>query len=166
MDNCKPTIVTTGEHPAGSRATAERPRVLYVDDSDFVRDSICSILAANGWNCESAAGGATALPWLTTDQWLFDILITDHQMPGMTGLEFVRAVRATTAFMGKIVVHSTMLNSSERTAYVRLGVNAIVPKNGNPESLLKTIQELQQQTFETEINPHEMQRLQHAMVWQ
>ena len=166
MNSCATTSGTTVEHPADMHSMAGRSRILYVDDSNFVRDTICSILATNGWDCESATGGAMALPWLTTDPWLFDILITDHQMPGMTGLEFVRAVRATTAFTGKIVVHSTMLSSSERAAYVKLGVNAIVPKNGNPERLLKTIQELQQQIFETEIKTHEMQCLQHAMVGQ
>jgi CheY-like chemotaxis protein len=125
-----------------SRPPEKRSRILCIDDNDFVRDGICSFLAAKGWACESATGGATALPRLTSNPESIDILITDHQMSGMNGLEFVRKVRAT-AFTGKILIYSTMLTSEERATYEKLEVNAIVPKTGNPELLLNAIEELQ-----------------------
>ena len=128
-------------HP-GLGPAAKSPRLLFVDDHEFFRDTICAIFIKKGWGCESAPGGVVALLWLTAHPWSFDILITDHQMPGMNGLEFVREVRATTAFSGKILVHSTMLSRGDQAAYARLEVNAIVPKTGNPEPLFKAIEAL------------------------
>jgi CheY-like chemotaxis protein len=123
--------------------TAKYPRFLYVDDNELVRDAVCSILIQKGWGCKSATDGKDALQWLTSCPESIDILITDHRMPGMNGLEFVRKVRAT-AFTGRILVHSTILHGAEQAAYEELKVDAIVPKTGNPEPLLKVIEELRQ----------------------
>lgn len=128
-------------HPELCQAVGP-PRFLCVDDNDFVRDAICSILNNKGWDWESAAGCNDALQWLASCSESIDILITDHQMPEMNGLEFVRKVRAT-AFTGKILIYSTLLTREERAAYEELAVDAIVPKTGNPELLLKAIEELQ-----------------------
>src|SRR5580658_9682609 len=125
-------------HP-GLRQAAKYPRFFYVDDNDFVRNQICSILIEKGWGCKSTADGNEALQWLASCDESIDILITDHRMPGMNGLEFVRKVRAT-AFTGRILVHSTMLHSEEQAAYEELEVDAIVPKTGDPELLIKAIE--------------------------
>jgi CheY-like chemotaxis protein len=119
------------------------PRVLYVDDNDYVRDGFCSVLSVKGWDCESINNGDDALIKLASCPESIDFLITNHQMPGMNGLEFVRKVRAT-AFTGKILVYSTMLHTEEQAAYQELEVDAIVPKTGNVELIFKTIEELQQ----------------------
>ena len=121
----------------------KRPRVLYVDDNDFVRDGFCSIFSVKGWSCESANSGIDALSKLTFWPESIDFLITDHQMAGMNGLEFVRRVRATD-FKGKILVYSTMLRADERAAYQELEVDAIIPKTGNVNLIFEAIKELQQ----------------------
>jgi CheY-like chemotaxis protein len=119
------------------------PRILYVDDNALVREGICSGLVKKGWYCRGFASGAEALQWLDTGLETFDIIITDHQMPEMNGLEFVKHVCAT-GFTGRILVHSTMLTASEHATYEELNVDAIVPKDGNMERLTKAIVELQQ----------------------
>lgn len=121
------------------------PRVLYVDDNDFVRDGFCSVFSVKGWSCESVSSGNDALIRLTSWPESIDFLITDHQMEGMNGLELVRRVRATD-FKGKILVHSTMLRAEERTAYQELEVDAIIPKTGNVYQIFEAIEKLQQPT--------------------
>ena len=134
----------------------KRPCILCVDDSNFVRNSICSILISKGWDCENSAGGNEALQWFISCPEQIDILITDHQMPEMTGLELVKKVRAT-AFPGKILVHSSMLQGREVAAYKELKMDAIVPKTGNPQPLLKMIEAfLQDKSFETDKETYEM----------
>jgi len=119
------------------------PRVLYVDDNDFVRDGFCSVFSVKGWSCESASNGIDALSKLTFWPESIDILITDHQMAGMNGLELVRQVRATD-FKGKILVYSTMLRTEEQAAYEELEVDAIIPKTGNVSRIFEAIEKLQQ----------------------
>jgi len=118
-------------------------RILYVDDSALVREGICSGLVRKGWYCRSFASGAEALQWLATGLETFDVIITDHQMPEMNGLEFVKNVCAS-GFTGRILVHSTMLTASEHATYEELNVDAIVPKDGNLQRLTRAIAELQQ----------------------
>jgi CheY-like chemotaxis protein len=130
------------ESPPPLRRAARHPRFLCVDDNELVRDGIRAVLVGKGWGCHTAGGGEDALQWLAACLEPFDMIITDHQMPGMNGLEFVRKVRAT-KFAGKILVHSTMLLGIEQAAYEALNVDAIVPKTGNPRPLIKAIEELQ-----------------------
>jgi CheY-like chemotaxis protein len=120
------------------------PRVLYVDDNDFVRDGFCSAFSVKGWNCESASSGNDALIKLSSGPESIDFLITDHQMAEMNGLELVRRVRSTD-FKGKILVYSTMLRDEDRTLYEELEVDVIIPKTGNVNRIFEAIEKLQQQ---------------------
>ncbi len=137
LTTTKPTV----ESPPAACLAAKVPCLLCVDDHEPVRDEICSKFIELGWDCQSASGGEAALQLLASGLEPVDILVTDHNMPGMNGLELVRKVR-TTNFAGKILVHSALLLSLERAAYQELNVDAIVPKTGNPEPLLKAVEAL------------------------
>ncbi|HET9903459.1 MAG TPA: chemotaxis protein CheW [Xanthobacteraceae bacterium] len=69
------------------------PRVLLVDDSPFFREMLRAQLQAAGYSVALAAGGAEALALLAgeTD---FAVIISDIEMPAMSGLELAAAVRA------------------------------------------------------------------------
>ena len=141
------TVNPLNHNPTNTKGVEKQqktlPRILCVDDNNFVRAAICSILTRKGWDCKSAKGGGAALQWLAVCLEPIDILITDHQMPEMNGLEFIRNVR-TTNFTGKILVWSATVNAAEQADYKKLNVDAFVPKSGNPELLLKTVAALQQ----------------------
>ena len=66
-------------------------RVLIVDDEASVRKVMAAVLAQLGLPCETAAGGEEALHILETSQ--IDAVISDLQMPGMSGLELLTKVR-------------------------------------------------------------------------
>jgi PAS domain S-box-containing protein len=66
---------------------------LVVDDEEYIRASIADMLAELGFTVHEAATADAALRAI--DAGLKpDILITDHLMPGMTGVELAHAVRA------------------------------------------------------------------------
>ena len=65
-------------------------KILVVDDSPFVIDTIEMILAAEGHILVTAKSGAEALDKLTPD---FDLVITDLMMPGMDGFELIKAIK-------------------------------------------------------------------------
>ena len=76
------------------------------------------VRAGSGWEALIKIG-ATAQP--------FDVVITDHRMPRMTGLELVRQLRAKN-FGGKILVLSAHLSDEDIRAYEELRVDMMMSK--------------------------------------
>jgi PAS domain S-box-containing protein len=87
------------EEPAVSTATLAAPSgalgggdALLVDDEDFIRLSIADMLADMGFTVHEASSAEAALQAI--DAGLRpDVLITDHLMPGMTGVQLAHAVQ-------------------------------------------------------------------------
>jgi len=68
-------------------------KILIVDDFSTMRRIIKNLLRDLGFNnTQEADDGITALPMLKTGN--FDFLVTDWNMPGMTGIDLLKAVRA------------------------------------------------------------------------
>jgi len=68
-------------------------KILIVDDFSTMRRIIKNLLRDLGFtNTAEADDGSTALPLLQNGN--FDFLVTDWNMPGMTGIELLKAVRA------------------------------------------------------------------------
>ncbi len=74
-------------------AKSQTPLVaLVVDDSMLIRHTVCRFLEERGYTVESATNGEEALPIVKRIH--PDIIITDMQMPKMTGTEFITALKA------------------------------------------------------------------------
>jgi CheY-like chemotaxis protein len=99
--------------------------ILCVDDDESVRKLLTDILIAKGHAVSVATNGKEAIDLVTVTQ--FDAIITDHQMPEITGLELVRHLRAA-AYAGKIFVFSGALSTPLRKEYEALKVDAIAAK--------------------------------------
>jgi len=72
-------------------APCSRRRVLVVDDSATVRQSLVRCLIGAGYRVEQAADGREA--WTALQGQEFDLVLTDVEMPLMDGLELVRQLR-------------------------------------------------------------------------
>jgi two-component system, cell cycle response regulator CpdR len=62
------------------------PRVLIVDDEDSMRMLVARAVAMDGHDTVTAADGAEALEILTGEGDVFDLLLSDIQMPVMDGI--------------------------------------------------------------------------------
>jgi len=62
------------------------PRVLIADDEDSMRALVARAIAMDGHDTVTAQDGAEALDILTRDNGVFDLLLTDIQMPIMDGI--------------------------------------------------------------------------------
>ena len=102
-------------------------QILVVEDEKAVAHMIAMVLggpaakvvkARNGWEALIKVG-ATARP--------FDVVITDHRMPRMGGLQLVRQLRAQN-FGGKILVLSAHLSDEDIRAYEDLRVDMMMSK--------------------------------------
>ncbi|WP_235017369.1 chemotaxis response regulator CheY [Nitrincola tapanii] len=103
-------------------------RILVVDDFSTMRRIIKNLLRDLGFtNVEEADDGKTALPIL--QQGRIDFLITDWNMPGMTGIDLLKTVRADPALSHIPVLMVTAEAKREQIiAAAQAGVNGYVIK--------------------------------------
>jgi len=66
------------------------PRILLVDDDDFVRDSLYMLLESAGYEVLSASNAPDGLTIFRQSIRPVDLLVTDYNMPQMSGLELAR----------------------------------------------------------------------------
>lgn len=64
--------------------------ILTVDDSSSIRAMVSFTLANQGFVLKEAIDGKQALELCKTNK--FDLILTDQNMPIMTGIEFIKAV--------------------------------------------------------------------------
>src|SRR5262245_34894158 len=68
-------------------------RTLIVEDNDDMRDLMKLTLEEAGYDTLSAADGREALKYIEDDREFLDLVVTDVQMPEVTGHEILAALR-------------------------------------------------------------------------
>ncbi len=125
-----------------SNPTATKPlRILYADDMRQLREFMTIMLGREGHQVATVQDGAEALDWIERSPDDFDLLITDHHMPRLNGLELVRAVRQL-PFAGKVIVFSSELSEQVHDRYRRLTVDLILPKPIFPVTFRQLLNQL------------------------
>lgn len=111
-------------------------RVLVVDDMGSIRQVITALLNASGYETAQASGGAQALELMKKTK--FDLVLSDWNMPGMTGSEFVTAIRATDRAMPVVMV--TAEANRERILEMQaIGVSGYLLKPFKQQALLTVL---------------------------
>jgi len=116
--------------------------ILVVDDFSTMRRIIKNLLRELGFNNVSEADdGSTALPMLKGGG--FDFLITDWNMPGMNGLDLIKAVRAD-ANLSKlpILMVTAEAKREQIVEAAQAGVNGYVVKPFNAVTLKEKIDKI------------------------
>lgn len=117
-------------------------KILIVDDFSTMRRIIKNLLRDLGFNNTAEADdGNTALPMLQSTQ--FDFLITDWNMPGMTGIELLKSVRAD----GKLATLPVLMVTAEAkreqiVEAAQAGVNGYVVKPFTAGALKEKIEKI------------------------
>ncbi|MCD4814536.1 response regulator [bacterium] len=83
-------------------------KILIIDDQLFLLDVLRMALEGN-YYVKTARNGLEAIELM--DRWKVDLIITDHSMPGMTGLEVIKAVRAMKS-PPKVIFYTACLNKN------------------------------------------------------
>lgn len=66
--------------------------VLLVEDEPNIAEAIRFLLSRDGWRVSHVAEGDLALARIRSDR--PDLVILDHMLPGLSGIEIVEAIRA------------------------------------------------------------------------
>ncbi len=122
----------------------DRPRrILYAEDVRELRDVARMIVAPMGFVLDCAENGQIALERVQADPTIYDLIITDHHMPVMNGLEFVMMLRGL-PYAGKVLVFSSDLNPGTAVLYRNLNVDRILNKPVAPQIFRQVVAELVQ----------------------
>lgn len=126
------TGASLGRRERGTPFT--RGRVLVVEDSETVREMECAILRQAGYAVETAGNGAEGL--LLARESAFDLVVSDVDMPRMTGLEFVRRLRGDPVRSATpVLILSYKDREEDRRAALEAGADAYLSKAGFDEAV-------------------------------
>ena len=102
-------------------------RILLADDEAATRDLVRRALTADGHDVVTTEDGQEALDRLTGGTELFDLLLSDVQMPGLDGLSLVEKALAARPAL-KVVLMSGHVHGIERAQALQSKIKATITK--------------------------------------
>jgi two-component system chemotaxis sensor kinase CheA len=128
--------------PDKRKVAAERKAILVAEDSITSRTLLKNILESAGYKVSTAVDGIDAFSLLKIDR--FDLVVSDVEMPRMSGFDLTAKIRADKALAELPVVLVTALGSQEhRERGVDVGANAYIVKSSFDQSnLLEVVRRL------------------------
>jgi len=132
--------------PAGT----DQPHLLVVDDDQRIRQLLQRYLTSNDYRVSTAANAAEARALMKS--MAFDLLIVDVMMPGETGMEFTKSIRAQDST--PILMLTAMGEAEHRIAGLETGADDYLPKPFEPRELLLRCASLLRRTAPVKTSPH------------
>ncbi|HEV2562597.1 MAG TPA: response regulator [Rhizomicrobium sp.] len=111
---------------------AGTPHLLVVDDDERLRALLQRYLSTNGFRVSAAADAAEARALMKSIA--FDLLILDVMMPGETGLDLTRSIRANS--QTPILLLTARGEAEDRIAGLEHGADDYLPKPFEPRELV------------------------------
>lgn len=143
------------------------PRILVVDDSLDLATSLSSVLQLQNYKVDTACNGSDALRKIQSN--VYDIVICDIEMPGMSGLDFLERIRKDGRAQ-EVILMTGYLEPEYFIRAIRLGasdfinkpidsgqlvnaINSILIRNSDRESLGQLLNRLEQAQLSFVIDP-------------
>jgi two-component system response regulator PilR (NtrC family) len=123
-------------------------RILIVDDEEVLRDVLDAVLRREGFDIVSAASGEEALSKLDEEE--IDLVILDVMLPGISGIDTLRAIRISNPSLPVIVI--TAFSSIDGAIEaMKQGAFHYIPKPFKNEEVVLTVNKaLEQRRLSTE----------------
>lgn len=114
-------------------------RILYVDDEEVIRQMSAIALESAGYSVTTAANGWDA--WLALNRGAFHLVVTDHNMPRLTGLQLIKRARLHGLAI-PFIVASASTDSFRQSHHEWLDLAALLRKPFKPEELLGLVRQV------------------------
>ena len=111
-------------------------RILVVDDDSDLRRLYTDVLVRPGYHVDAAEDGAAGWEALQANH--YNLLITEHSLPKLTGVEMVRKLRAAHMAL-PVVLAAERLPTHELARYPSLQLAAMLQKPFAVDALLDTV---------------------------
>jgi len=164
---------------AGHEGDQPTVKILIVDDDEAMRLTLSDLMASLGLSVQTAKSGTEALIVLNQQPAELDIVLTDLMMPGYTGLDILKAVRARSEHI-LVVIMTGYASIESAVEAIRAGAYDYIAKPftlGEAEILIRNamerirlqkenarltgeLQDLSQKVSQLQDGGHETRRLQ------
>src|ERR1039458_7501426 len=114
-----------------------KPQILVVDDEPCMRESLGMLLVASGYDVAEAEDGVSAVSQLYRT--VPDLIITDLNMPQMSGVELISHVRSRYPSISIVAMSGDYQGDSVPGGIL---ADSFYPKGQSPHNLLTTIASL------------------------
>jgi len=122
-------------------STATAAHVLYLDDDEALAMLVTRLLERRGYRLSAFTDQRAALNALRKDPNGFDLVVTDYNMPGMSGLDVAREVRSIRADL-PVAVASGFVDEKLQALSVDAGVVEVIFKAHVVEDFCDAVQRL------------------------
>ncbi|MBL0124365.1 MAG: PAS domain S-box protein [Betaproteobacteria bacterium] len=142
-------------NPANNVAAAEAgggQHILYLDDDESLVFLVTRLLERRGFRVSGYTDQREALAALRADPSVFDLVVTDYNMPGMSGLDVARAVRTICADL-PVAIASGFIDETLQTQAESAGVRELIFKANAVEDLCDAFARLAQSVLAREDLP-------------
>ena len=113
-----------------------RQRILVVEDDALIRRLNTGVLTCSGYQVDTAEDGAAA--WMAIQQENYDLIVTDNDMPNMTGIDLLQSLHEARQCLPVIMATSTAPRAQlEQRPW--LAVHAMLLKPHSLHELLTTV---------------------------
>ena len=135
-----------GESLAEATSGHRSGRILVAEDDVHMRRLVATILRSSGYRVVEACDGAEILDRIESTIWadrqdLFGAIVSDMNMPALTGLDVLAALRCTAVDTPFILI-TAFGDDSVRAEAAALGAAAVLDKPFEVEDLLRVIRRL------------------------
>jgi DNA-binding NtrC family response regulator len=110
---------------SGKQPAMDRFRILVVDDHESARAAVADVLCQAGYDVAACASATEALKRLAAQP--ADVVVTDLQMPGMNGLDFIREIERR-RYSSQILMITAHASVSSAVEAMRLGAFDYIEK--------------------------------------
>jgi two-component system sensor histidine kinase and response regulator WspE len=133
---------TLRRYDRAEREERRQKRVLVVDDSITVREVERQLLRNQGYDVTVAVDGQQGLNMVQSD--IFDLVVSDIDMPRMNGLELVRALRADPGLSNlPVIIVSYKEREDDRLRGLEAGANTYLTKSSfHDNTFLRAVTDL------------------------
>ena len=143
-----PLAGETGTPPPERLPVPEAPvsdacgrHVVYIDDYEAMVFLVGRLLRKQGFRVSTFESGEAALDWLRTHEDPLDLVVTDQNMPGLSGVEVARAIRRLRPDQ-RIAIVSGHVSDALLVEAAAAGVNDVLGKQDSMEALGAAIRQL------------------------
>jgi two-component system, cell cycle sensor histidine kinase and response regulator CckA len=127
--------------PPATATDGQGRHILYVDDDQALVFLVQRALTRRGYQVTTFTDPRLAIQALTTQPDAFDLLVTDYNMPGFSGVELLRAAKAIRADLPVALASGYVTAEIEESA-LAAGASALIRKPNGVEELVDVVQRL------------------------
>lgn len=109
-------------------------KVILAEDNELLRKSLSFFLESKGFEVHQYADGKEALEAIKTTT--FDLILTDINMPGISGMELTQHIRIQLSLTTPIIIFTSSNVEQTELDSFDIGANEFIPKPVSPAVLL------------------------------